>query len=58
MQPYRDPLYAFIEFDPSGKLRVMGRKSEFVKPPTVEAIGRSASISDYRLRLKRTGGWG
>jgi hypothetical protein len=58
MQPYRDPLYAFIEFDPSGELRVMGRKSEFVKPPTVEAIGRSASISDYRLRLSRTGGWG
>ena len=58
MQPYRDPLFAFIEFDPRGELRITGRRSEFVKPPTVEAIGRSASISDHRLKLKRIGGWG
>ncbi len=58
MHPYRDPLFAFIEFDPSGELRVFGRRSEFVKaPPVVELVGKSASISDYRLRLSRLGGW-
>ncbi len=57
MYPYRHPLYAFLEFDPSGELRIHGRKSEFVRQPTVEAEGRSASISDYRVRLSRVGGW-
>jgi hypothetical protein len=58
MQPYRDPLFAFIEFDPAGELRVSGRKSEFVRSPSVEALGRSASISDHEFRLSRLGGWG
>ncbi|MBC8063724.1 MAG: metallophosphoesterase [Chlorobia bacterium] len=58
MHAYREPLFAFLEFNPSGELRVFGRRGQFVKePPAVEVAGKSASISDYRLRLSRLGGW-
>jgi predicted phosphodiesterase len=52
MQPYKDPLYAFMEFDPAGELRVFGKASEFVKErPKFDVEGLSASISDRRIRF-------
>ncbi|MCW5944054.1 MAG: metallophosphoesterase [Fimbriimonadaceae bacterium] len=55
MHPYRDPLFAFLELDPAGELRVIGRKGAFAKdPPKVATIGMSASISNRRVRLTRT----
>jgi 3',5'-cyclic AMP phosphodiesterase CpdA len=58
MHPYRDPLYSFLEFDPRGELRVLGRKSEFLRPPpNVNVKGMSATISDRRISLPRRGGW-
>jgi hypothetical protein len=53
MHPYRDPLFSFLELDPSGYLRIEGRKSVFVRtPPAVDVKGMSASISDRNLRLR------
>lgn len=52
MHPYQDPLFAFIEFDPKGELRIVGRKSVFSKPPPkVDVPGMAAAISDRRMRL-------
>lgn len=53
MHPYRDPLFAFMEFDPRGELRVFGRSSRFVKePPKANTPGMSASIADRRVGTK------
>jgi len=58
MHPYRDPLFAFLELDPSGELRIQGRKSTFVRePPKVDVAGMSASLSDRKVHLGRLGGW-
>jgi predicted phosphodiesterase len=57
MQPYKDPLYAFMELDPKGELRVFGRASEFVKGvPKFDIEGLSASISDRRIRFGESKG--
>jgi hypothetical protein len=58
MHPYRDPLFAFLELDPSGELRIHGRKSAFVRePPKINVPGMSASLSDRSLQLRKVGGW-
>jgi len=58
MHPYRDPLFAFLELDPSGELRIHGRKSSFVRePPKVDVAGMSATLSDRNVRLGKLGGW-
>lgn len=56
MHPYRDPLFAYVEFDPRGELRILGRKSSFSKtPPQVNVPGMASVISDRRLRLATSG---
>lgn len=55
MHPYRNPLYAFLDFDPSGVLSVQGRSSAFVNPPPASGVaGMRAAISHRRLSLKRS----
>jgi hypothetical protein len=36
MAPYADPLFAFLELDPAGTIRLTGKGSTFVKPTPVE----------------------
>lgn len=38
LAPYQDPLYAFVEIDPKGVLRMSGRKSQWMSP-SPEAVG-------------------
>jgi hypothetical protein len=55
MHPYRDPLFAFLEIDPAGELRIYGRKSAFTRePPKVEVAGMAASISDRQIKTRST----
>lgn len=55
MHPYRDPLFAFLELDPAGELRLIGRKGAFANaPPKVDTVGMSASISNRQVALRST----
>jgi predicted phosphodiesterase len=57
MHPYRDPLFAFLEIDPAGELRIYGRQSVFTKAaPKVDIAGMAAAISDRRIRTRATSG--
>ncbi len=52
MHPYTAPLFAFMELQPDGHLKVQGVQGEFVRsPPTASAsvLGRSASIQDRSI---------
>jgi len=56
MAPYVDPLFAFMELDPAGSIRLIGRKSTFRKPTPAErgypdANAVTASIADRVLRF-------
>lgn len=56
MQPYTNPLYAFMELRPDGYLVVEGVTGEFVKTPPKGSdgvIGRSASIGNRRVGLRK-----
>jgi predicted phosphodiesterase len=58
--PYRDPLWAVVEFDSKGEIRITGRKSDFVGPSPQDlnhpgkgyGLSFSASIMDTVLTFK------
>lgn len=55
MQPYTNPLFAFLDFGADGILRITGRDGSFVKAPPTSSdgvVGRSGSISSRRLVLR------
>ena len=55
MRPYTKPLFAFLEIEPTGIMRVQGVSGEFKDPPpekSSEVIGRSASIRDREVTLR------
>ncbi|MBL7817160.1 MAG: hypothetical protein JNL70_19205 [Saprospiraceae bacterium] len=54
---YKDPLFAFVTIDPSGKIAIEGRQSQFVSPTPMEKKYRdaariSAVISDRKERFR------
>lgn len=54
MNPYTNPLFAFMELTTDGSLVVEGTVGHFVKPPpkaSGDVIGRSASISKRKISL-------
>ena len=56
MAPYADPLFAFMELDPAGSIRLTGRKSTFRNPTPAERgypnpNTVTASITDRVLRF-------
>ncbi len=56
MRAYTKPLYAFLEFDGDGVLKIEGIRGEFREPPppaSGSVIGRSASIGDRGVELSR-----
>ena len=59
MNPYSNPLYAFMELTPDGKLKILGASGQFTKDPpheSDEVIGRSASISDRTIGFSKVQG--
>jgi predicted phosphodiesterase len=56
MRPYTKPLFAFMEIDSQGMLKVSGISGEFATAPPKESdsvVGRSGSISDREIRVRR-----
>lgn len=58
MAMYRDPLYAFVTLDPSGIIKIEGKKSQFMDPTPTEkhhpdAPRLSASISSKKSTFKK-----
>jgi hypothetical protein len=56
MAPYTDPLFAFLELDPAGVIRLTGRNSTFRKPTPADrgypnANSVTASIASRELRF-------
>ena len=54
---YQDSLYAFVSFDPSGFIKIEGKKSQFMPPTPAgqkhpEASRISASISNKNIQFK------
>jgi 3',5'-cyclic AMP phosphodiesterase CpdA len=48
MAPYSDPLFAFMEFDPAGVIRLTGKASTFRKPtPTERGYPNPEAVSAY-----------
>lgn len=60
LAPYKDPLYAFVEIDPTGALALNGRETDWVAPsPTVAGVPKqiygseySTKISNYKIQFK------
>ena len=55
---YEDSIFAFLTLDPSGKISIEGRKSQFVRPTPMEkghpdAPRLSASISDRSVGFRK-----
>ena len=56
MAPYADPLFAFLELDPSGTIRLIGKGSTFSKPtpadrglPNADAFFASIASREFRF---------
>ena len=55
---YEDSIFAFLTLDPSGKISIEGRNSQFVRPTPMEkghpdAPRLSASISDRSVGFRK-----
>ncbi len=53
MVPYSKPLFAFLEFQPDGILKVEGIEGTFLKTPPATSdgvVGRSASLSSRQVK--------
>ncbi|NQU87522.1 MAG: metallophosphoesterase [Mariniphaga sp.] len=50
--PYRDPLYAFIELDPEGRIMIIGKQSTFI-PPDPRQLGISNTLNYPKITSRK-----